>query len=331
VILLTGLLTLVSIVRTPSFQQLAGRLAANYLTGRFHTEVFLEKLRISDLLYIELHGLRINDNHRKEMIRVDDLRVKINRLSLKKHIIEFERINLDSAGLFIKKYPNDSVTNLNYFLQGFKSDTVVTSDTTVTWSLFCNELSVNDLTFGYRIGKPDSLSEGIDYNDLLFSKLFLNLKDIAIIGDSLSASIKHISGTEQSGIELLDLSCEAQVTSTGIRAKKALINTGKSSIDLDLDFLYKNYDELSEFLDSVRINSVIRSSVVTLSDVGYFAPELFKMTDPVMVSGVIEGPISNYSATDLVISLGDFTEFEGDISMKGLPYILLLSSLISEN
>jgi hypothetical protein len=66
---------------------------------------------------------------------------------------------------------------------------------------------------------------------------------------------------------------------------------------------------------------VIRSSLVTLSDVGYFAPELFKMTDPVMFSGRIEGPISDFTARDLIISLGDFTEFEGDVSMKGLPDI----------
>ena len=321
VILLTGLVTLVSILRTPSFQELAGRLAANYLSGQFKTEVFLEKLRISDLLFIEIHGLQVNDNHRKEMIRVNDLRVKINRLSLKKHIIEFERVNLDSAGLFIEQYPGDSLINFDYFLEGFKSDTIVTSDTAVTWSYFCNELTANGLSFGYRFSEMDSATTGIDYNDLSFSEIFLNLKDIAIIGDSLAASIKHFSCKEQSGIQLISLSGDARVSSSGIRVKDALINTGKSNLDLDLDFLYKSYDDLSEFLDSVNIKSEIRSSMVTLSDVGYFAPELFKMVDPVMISGLVEGPISDFNARDLIISLGDFTEFKGDVSMKGLPYI----------
>lgn len=315
------LLTLVSILRTPSFQQLAGRLAANFLSNQFHSEVFLEKLRISDFFYIELHGLQINDLHKNKMIVVHDLRVKIKRLSLKKHVIDFERINLDSAALFVQKYAGDSVVNFDYFLQGFKSDTVVTSDTLVTWSYFCKELTADNITFGYRIGQPDSLSGGIDYNNLLFSKIFLNLKDIAIIGDSLVASIKHISCSEKSGIELLELSGEARVSSSGIRVKNALVNSGKSRLDLDLEFLYKNYNELSDFLDSVRINSVIRSSLVTLSDVGYFAPEMFKMDDPVMISGLIEGPISDFTAHDLIITLGNFTEFNGDISMKGLPDI----------
>ncbi len=57
VILLTGLLTLFSVLRTPSFQELAGRLAADYLSKQFQTEFFLDKLRISDFLFIEIHGL----------------------------------------------------------------------------------------------------------------------------------------------------------------------------------------------------------------------------------------------------------------------------------
>lgn len=320
-ILLTGILTLVSILRTPSFQELAGRLAASLLSRQFHTEFFIDKLRISDFLFIEIHGLQVNDHRRQEMIRVNDLRVKINRLSLKKHVIKFGRVSLDSAGLFLEKYPGDSVVNFDYFLQGFQSDTIVTSDTVVTWSYFCNELAVNDLSFGYRSDQPEYLTEGIDYNNLLFSEIFLNLKDIAIIGDSVAASIEHISCKEQSGIELLDLSGDARVSSSGIRVKNALITTGKSNLDLDLDFLYEGYNNLSDFLDSVRINAVIRSSLVILSDVGYFAPELFQMVDPVMIAGLVEGPISDFTARDLIISLGDYTEFNGDVSMKGLPDI----------
>lgn len=320
-ILLTGILTLVSILRTPSFQELAGRLAASFLSKQFHTEFYLEKLRISDFLFIEIHGLQVNDHRRQEMIRVNDLRVKINRLSLKQHVIKFERVSLDSAGLFLEKYPGDSVVNFAYFLRGFQSDTLVTSDTVVTWSFFCNELAVDDLSFGYRSNQPESLTKGIEYNNLLFSEIFLNLKDIAIIGDSVAASVDHISCKEQSGIELLDLSGDARVSSSGIRVKNALITMGKSNLDLDLEFLYGSYNGLSEFLDSVYINSVIRSSMVTLSDIGFFAPELFKMDDPVMIAGLVEGPISDFAARDLIISHGDFTEFNGDVSMRGLPDI----------
>ncbi len=79
---------------------------------------------------------------------------------------------------------------------------------------------------------------------------------------------------------------DAQVSSSGIRVKDGQISTGQSSLDLDLDFLYDGYHNLSDFLDSVRIHAVIRSSMVTLSDVGYFAPELFTMDDPVMLSGL---------------------------------------------
>jgi hypothetical protein len=306
-------------VRTPSFQTLAGRLAANFLSGKFHTEVFLDKLRISDLLYIEISGLQLNDHHHNKMIRVNDLKVKIDRISMKKHVFAFERVILDSAGFFLEKYPGDSLLNFDYFLRGFQSDTLVSSESAPSWNIFCREFTAGGLSFGYQDDQKEQLPEGLDFDHLSFSGIFLNLKDISIIGDSVAAYIKQVSCEEQSGLDLINFSGEAQVSSSGIRVKNTLINTGKSSLDLDLEFLYKSFDDFSEFLDSVRINAVIRSSLVTLSDVGYFAPELFKMDDPVMIAGLVEGPVSDFMARDLIITLGDFTEFNGDISMKGLP------------
>jgi hypothetical protein len=315
------LLTLVSILRTPSFQQLAGRLAADFLSGTFHTEVYLDKVRISDLLYLELSGLQLKDHHNNKMITVGDMKVKIDRISLKRHIIEIQRLKLDSAGFFLERYPGDSLLNFDYFLAGFQSDTSVTSGPSKPWSIYCKELTANGLSFGYNDDHQEHLTEGIDFDHLSFSDIFLNLKNISVIGDSISSSIKQISCKEQSGIELINFSGDAQVSQSGIRVKKALISTGKTSLDLDVEFLYRSFDDISDFLDSVRINSTIRSSLVTLSDIGYFAPVMFIMDDPVMISGLVNGPVSDFTARDLIITLGDFTEFNGDISMKGLPDI----------
>ena len=278
-------------------------------------------MRISDFLYLEIIGLQLNDHHNNKMIRVGDLRVKIDHVSLPKHEIELERVKLDSSCFFLEIYPGDSLLNLDYFLRGLQSDSVASSGTSTPWNIYCKELTANGLAFGYNDDRYDKLPEGIDFDHLSFSEVFLNLKYISVIGDSIAATVKQISCKEQSGIELLNLSGDVQVSSSGIRLKNGLINTNKTILDLDVEFLYNNFDKISDFLDSVRINADIRSSVVTLSDVGYFAPELFKMDDPVMISGLVTGPISDFTARDLIINVGDFTEFNGDVSMKGLPYI----------
>ncbi|NTV82739.1 MAG: hypothetical protein HGA23_00380, partial [Bacteroidales bacterium] len=323
VIIITAVFTLFSVFRTPSFQVLAGRLVAAYLSKQLNTEIVMDKFRFTESLFIQLQGLQVNDHQNNKMLRIDDLRVKINQVSLKNNIIRFDQVSIDSGGFFIEKYDGDSLMNFRIFLAVFYPDSLVAPDTTPAniWRVSCNELMINDFSFGLRTDQAEYKPEGINYNNILVSGIFLDIKEIAIIGDSIAAFVDHVSCTEQSGLELLNFSGDARVSSTGIRLEGGQISTGQSSLDLDLDFLYNDYNQLSDFLDSVKVHSTIRSSLVTPGDIGYFAPVMFKMEDPVMISTRVEGPIRDFTASDLNIKIGEFTELKGAISMKGLPDI----------
>jgi hypothetical protein len=323
VILITAVFTLYSILQTPSFQVLAGRLAAGFLSRHFNSEIYLDRLRITESLDIQLQGLKVNDYRNKEMIRVDDMRVKIDNFSLKGHMLRFDKVSLDSGGFFLETYPGDSLSNLDVFLSGFRPDTLFINDTVPSkpWNIYCRELIADNFSFGLRNDPVDSLPAGIDFNDLLLSGIYIDLKEISVLGDSITAFVEHISCREKSGLELLNFSGDAKVSSSGIRLRGGQLSTGQTSLDLDLDFLYDEYGKLSDFLDSVIIKANIRSSLITLSDIGYFAPELMVMDDPVLFSGQVEGPVSNFIATGLNIKTGDFTEFNGTIRITGLPNI----------
>ena len=321
VILIMAAFTVFSLLRTHTFQVFAGRMAAGILSDKLKTEIQLDKLRITESLYVQLNGLKIKDHHKQDLLNVNEMRVKIDWLSLKDHIFIFEKVNLDSGGFYLEQYSGDSLMNLGLFLQAFAPDSVQQEDTVPApvWSFYCKELMINDFSFALKNEFADTLNEGMDFNHLAISDIFLDIKEISVIGDSVAAFIEHIACREKSGLELLNFSGDAKVSNTGIRLKGGQISTGQTSLDLDLDFLYDNYDQLSYFLDSVRIRSKIRSSLITLSDVGYFAPELLKMEDPVMFSGNVDGTVSNFAATDLQLSLGEITEFEGSLTMRGLP------------
>lgn len=313
--------TVFSLLRTPSFQIFAGRLVAGFLTEKLNHEIYMDKLRITESLFVQVNGLKVKDYQKNDLLDVDEMRVKIDWLSLKDHMIIFEKVSLDSGGFYLEKYSGDTVLNLAFFLDAFSKDSLQPDDSLPepVWSLYCKELLIDDFSFFLDKELYDTVDEGMDYNHLAVSNVFIDIKEIAVIGDSVSAFVEHISCQERSGLELLNFSGDTRISSTGIRLKGGQISTGQTSLDLDLDFMYDNYDQLSYFLDSVRIRSKIRSSLITLSDVGYFAPELLTMEDPVMFSGKIDGTVSNYTATDLKLNLGEITEFEGSLTMKGLP------------
>jgi hypothetical protein len=319
VIIITGTVTLFSILRTPSFQELAGRIAAGFLSGKLHSEIYLEKLKISGFLFVEIHGLQVNDHHGRKMLRVEEMNLRLNDLSFKDHLIGLDRVILDSGIFHLQRYTGDSLLNIAHFINAFGTDTSASYGPAPVWNIRCDDMTISGFSFTLQNGAPEPAT-GLNFDDLAFSNIFINIGDISIVGDSIAAFVDHISCSEKSGLELLNFSGDAKISQSGIRVREAQISTGQSSLDLDLDILYKDYNELSYFLDSVQIHSTIRSSLVTLSDIGCFASVLSVMDDPVMFSASVEGVVSNFTADHLNITLGEFTEFEGSVSMAGLPY-----------
>ncbi|MFO7614083.1 MAG: translocation/assembly module TamB domain-containing protein [Bacteroidales bacterium] len=318
VVLLTGLLTIFSVVRTPSFQRLAGKIAADFLSQEFNTPVYINTFRISGIRDVRLGGVKVMDYNGQPMLELGALHVKLQEFSLKQHEIGFRFIRLVDGGFFLRRYENDSLLNLNYFLQNFQageSDTVPFP----VWKLSCESLILDEFAFGFRNELQEQTVEGVDFNDLYISEIIMHLTDISVVGDSISAIVAHLSFMEKSGLTVRHFSGITQVSSTGIRLEQLNLETPSTSLDMDLAFLYDNYNKLGFFLDSVRITAGIRSSLLTLSDIGYFAPDLLPLTEPLMLEGMLEGTVSDFSTSDFRFKTGDFTEFIGDISMKGLP------------
>jgi hypothetical protein len=56
----------------------------------------------------------------------------------------------------------------------------------------------------------------MDFNHLSFSEVFLNMKYVSVISDSIAATVKQITCKEQTGIELINFSGDARVSSSGI-------------------------------------------------------------------------------------------------------------------
>lgn len=322
VVLIMTAITLYSLLRTPSLQQFAGRLASGFLTERLGHEIRLESVRISDFIYVETRGIEVRDTLDNVILGIENLQVKIDDFSLGRHRLSFERVSIDSGTFAMVYYNDDSLSNLGYFIRKFtRSDTTVTDTTPApAWHISCSNLLIDRFTYSLkREGVEAGEQDGVNFRDLGIHDISIDMREIAVIGDSISAYIDHLACRENSGLELLNFSGDATVYSKGIIVDGAQISTGRTSLDLDLAFRYDGYDRLSEFLDSVRIEADIRSSLITPGDIGYFVPALAGMDDPVMFSGKVNGPVSDFRATSLSVNLGDFTLFEGDLAINGLP------------
>ena len=149
----------------------------------------------------------------------------------------------------------------------------------------------------------------------------MNIDNVSIINDSITANVNNISLNEKSGFVLNGLSGNFTVGSFGIIAKNLKINTPKNSIDLDLHFTVNSFADFSDFIDKVKIDADFRPSVINLTEVGYFAPVMYPMDNRIKVMGTIKGYVSNFKARQFKFAVGSNTQFRGDIQMNGLPDI----------
>lgn len=322
VVVLTAMLTIYSLLRTPSFQKFAARIAVEYVSKNYGIEVYLDKLRISDMLSIELEGLVVKDHHKNTLLNAKDLRVQIREISLKEKYIWLSRVIVDRLDFMLHQYKGDSLVNMDVMLHKLPrgpSDT--TSTTSTPWTIYCDDLTLAGTSFGFTDDGVAHDGEIIDFTDILIRDINLEAKDVAVIGDSIATRIQHLSFHEKSGLQVNDFKAIASVSSSGIRAENLQLKTNHTTASMDVDFLYHGMDKLAYFLDSVIIDARIRTSVLTLSDIGCFAPELKKMDDPIMFSGNVKGSITDFAAKDFKFSIGNLTEFQGDVAMKGLPDI----------
>jgi hypothetical protein len=322
VIVLTAGLTVFSVLRTPGAQKLAGRVAADYLSKKLGAEVLLDRLRISGLLALQVDGLSLNDHRDQPLVKVGSLEVGIRELSLKNRHIWISYLGLEEAGFFLHRYTSDTSVNLDYLMSHFASSEPDTSTTSgEPWTLYLDEINLESVSFGFTDDRDEHPGDRMDFTDILLTDVSFDARDIVVQGDSILADIRHLTLKEKSGLYLHEFQAKATVSPTGIRTTDLVVKTDRIAATMDLDLLFSDFDQLGYFLDSVIIEARMDESILTLADLACFAPELAVMTDPIMFSGNVRGAVSDFKAEGFRFNFGNYTEFFGDVSMRGLPDI----------
>lgn len=321
-VVVTLLVTTYSIVRTPSFQKYAGRMAASYLSDLLGSEVLLDKIRISDGLLLQLRNFSVRDHKGNFIIAVDELEVSAGRISLKKHTAVLRYIRLEGGELSLVTYREDSLMNIRMLLDRLTSPSEqADSSAPAAWKLSCRNVRLENMRFVLRDENLMAPTEGIDFMDMELSGIGLNAENFYMEGDSVSADILSMQAEEKSGFVLKKFSGEAGFSSRSIVVDGLDLLTNRSALNLDLVFTYPGLHAFNSFLDSVTISSTLRDCQLNLADIGYFAPELLIMDDLVRFSGTIHGTVSDFQAGEFSFDVGDYTHFIGSVSMTGLPDI----------
>ena len=315
-------------MRNPDVQTYTAQIAAEYLSEKLNTEIRIKELTVTAFFDVVLRGVEIKDLHHNDIIKSDRIQVNIQKSSLRNRQLNLNKIILDGSSFSLAIYKNDSISNLQALLDGFRSKEIKSqteSDTTTvnnSWVLSCKAVEVNDGAFSLTNEHKGRWPRGVDFDYMDIINLNLNIDDLNLLGDSLIMNVNELSLNDRnSGFIIDSFEGEFILSNTILDAKNLKIKVMDSKLDLDFSFNYNSFRDFNNFEENIRIIADIRPTRLNLADIGYFAPELFIMEDVFDLSLKVEGTVSDFKSKNLIFDYGEFTHFEGDVDMKGLPFI----------
>lgn len=166
----------------------------------------------------------------------------------------------------------------------------------------------------------------VNLNDLLLEDINVQMADIVLNNNGISASPKDLKFRTPEGFEILDFQSEQVFFSDSTIYLSGLqMTTGESYLDDDLRFVFDDLTAFSDFANRVEIGADFSQTEVNLGELLFFVPDLYSndffaqnREKSINLNGNFEGSINNFRGEDIDISIGDNFSLVGEFSSRNL-------------
>ena len=309
-------------IQDPVFQKFAARFASGYLSEKTGGSIKVGRLLITPDLSVFLDDVIVKDLKDKELANISVLRTSLNFRDVMEGIIHLENVELGSVKANLIKYEGEDKFNFAFLVEAFQTDTLKPEKGPVC--VIVDRIDVKNLDFVFwnqNKDHPEKTERHVmDYAHLALHGINFKASDFYLLGDSISASVKALSGKDISGLNVKSFMTDVVVCPKGVFLDGLKTELNDTRIDADVHMLYNNYSAFSRFVDSVVFDATIRPTEIMLSNIGVFSEIMYKMPNMLRFEGKFTGPIEHFSVDNLKAELGESTAFEGSLSMHPLDF-----------
>ena len=144
---------------------------------------------------------------------------------------------------------------------------------------------------------------GINWNDLDVSSINLNARNLRFKDGIMYGKAERLSFREKSGFKVRQMAGEARVGRGRTIVENLRILDMFSDIEIPLFMMsYSGIKAFSNFIEEVRLDAEIGTSIVDFRTIEHFAPQLEGNTLRATISGMMSGCIDDFRVKDLNIS-----------------------------
>jgi len=300
---------------------IAQKLSA-YLSEKLKTEISIKEVEIRFFMDVVLKGVYMEDLHKNVLLKSGKINVKLGDYDLSSNFFELKNMALDSTYFNLRKYKDEEKTNLQFLIDYFKSDKKKTTEEKYPVKFYIEYFKLSNSGFSYINDNKEHNNNGVvDFEDIDLSGINTEMNNVTILADSVTAIINNLSFREKSGFIVTDFSTRTIVSKRNIITNNLLIKTHNSDVDLDLAFVYNEFNDFLDFVNKVTIVSSVRKSTLNLIDIAYFVKQMHGMDNLLVFSSDVKGKVNNLKLKNFLLNYGNDTYLDADIAMNGLPKI----------
>ena len=299
----------------PSVQNYIVHKAADFASRKLETRVSIDRVNIGLFNKVNVHGFYVEDYQRDTLLYVGNLRAFITGFGLFGEGLGFSYGKADSVKLYMVETP-DSVMNIKQVI-----DRISRKEGKGNFRMVIRQVEVTDVDLRIERLEHRNPPHGVDYGNMHLYDMNGRVNGLTIAGSSIMGDIEEFSFTERSGFVANGMTGTFRVDRGLIALDNLDISTDRSSVHLERLILSGgDWSAYRDFVHNVRIDAVVRNTVLSSDDVGYFSPgiaswkTLFEDLEMNMAGTVADftGSISN-------VVVDGSGRLRADVSAAGLP------------
>ncbi|MBS1665681.1 MAG: translocation/assembly module TamB domain-containing protein [Bacteroidetes bacterium] len=188
------------------------------------------------------------------------------------------------------------------------------------WDLTAGVVSIKNGSFRHEEKADTVFNKYFDGNHIFFSAVNTSFSKLRLNRDTITAQLL-LSTKERSGLEVKKLSANIKWFPEAMEFHRLDLVTNRSHLRNFFAMRFTTLDDMSDFETRIRMEGRFTDAEIDSDDISFFAPALRDWKKHIRMTGDLQGTVANLQGRKVVLEAGKNTLLNGDIHLKGLPYI----------
>ena len=325
--LLLGLYVLVALLNSSVVQSYLGAAAGNYFSKEWGGKVRIGALHFNPWSHIVLNKIELISPTNDTIYYGDRISCRFKHFPFHKGGLKMDRVYLRNGRYHFEslRRPDGHMgTNLDFIISHYPPPER-TSHEIPHYIVEVGELRMRNIDYIQDLPEIPGIPKyehGVDIAHMRYLHTSGLIRDVRVDNDSVTCRVISLTTTEASGMHVVDLSMEVEVSPNVIHATNLDLQTDDSRLFLDALLTYHGWDEMNDYCNTVWHDVVIKPGTeANLCEAAYWAPVLWGLNEKIAIQGHFYGPVSDMHARQVVARFGEGSHFFLDAEVRGLPFI----------